>query len=134
MGMGHLQGNPVFDAQFFGMDAILELIATRYEYARTDAPFDSTAARFEIPGQGTFGIIANESEPFCRTCTRLRLASNGRLFGCLSNARSYDFRDVLRLPDMLAMVKLQEMLGMALKDKQLSNFRGEVTVMKFIGG
>ncbi len=134
MGMGHLQNNPLFDAQFFGMDDILDFIGTRYEYARTDAPFDSTAARFEIPGAGTFGIIANESEPFCRTCTRLRLASNGRLFGCLSNAKSYDFRAVLRLPDTLAMVKLQDVLGQALQDKQLASFRGEVTVMKFIGG
>ncbi len=134
MNMGHLQSNPVFEAQFFGMDDILTLIGSRYEYARADAPFDSTAARFEIAGAGHFGIIANESEPFCRTCTRLRLASNGLLYGCLSNAKSYDVREILKLPDALAMVRLQDVLGQALADKQLSNFRGEVTVMKFIGG
>ncbi len=134
MNMGHLQSNPVFEAQFYGMDDILTLIGSRYEYARADAPFDSTAARFEIPGAGFFGIIANESEPFCRTCTRLRLASNGLLYGCLSNAKSYDVREILPLPDALAMVRLQDILGRALADKQLSSFRGEVTVMKFIGG
>ncbi len=134
MNMGHLQGNALFEVQFFGMQDILDLIATKYEFARAEAPFDSTAARFEIPGQGYFGIIANESEPFCRTCSRLRLSSNGQLFGCLSNAKSYDMREVLALPQALAMVKLQSILGQALNDKQLASFRGEVTVMKFIGG
>jgi len=134
MNMGHLQGNALFDMQFFGMQEILDLVATRHEFARTDAPFDSTAARFDIPGQGTFGIIANESEPFCRTCSRLRISSNGKLFGCLSNAKSYDLVDVLTLPDALAMVRLQAILGQALADKQLASFSGEVTVMKFIGG
>lgn len=134
MNMGHLQGNALFERQFFAMDDILELISQEYEFTRTDAPFDSTAARFAIPEQGTFGIIANESEPFCRTCSRLRLSSNGKLYGCLSNAKSYDLRDVLALPDALAMAKLQTILGSALADKQLSSFSGEVTVMKFIGG
>lgn len=134
MNMGHLQGNALFEVQFFSMQEILDLIATRYKFARTDAPFDSTAARFEIPGAGVFGIIANESEPFCRTCSRLRLSSNGKLYGCLSNARSHDMNDVLQLPDALAMVRLQKMLSSALGDKQLASFSGEVTVMKFIGG
>ena len=134
MSMGHLQGNALFEVQFFGMQEILDLIATRYEFARTEAPFDSTAARFEIPGSGAFGIIANESEPFCRTCTRLRLSSNGKLYGCLSSAKSHDMTQVLELPDALAMVRLQKMLSSALADKQLANFSGEVTVMKFIGG
>ena len=134
MNMGHLQGHALFNRQFFGMQEILDLIATKYEFTRAEAPFDSTSARFAIPGQGNFGIIANESEPFCRTCSRLRLSSNGQLFGCLSNAKSYDMREVLALPDALAMVKLQPILGQALADKQLSSFSGEVTVMKFIGG
>jgi hypothetical protein len=32
------------------------------------------------------------------------------------------------------MAKLQSVLGRALADKQSLSFRGEVTVMKFIGG
>ena len=134
MNMGHLQGNPQFQNQFFSLDDILELIGQRYEFSRTEAPFDSTAARFEIPDAGVFGVIANESEPFCRTCTRLRLSSNGRLFGCLSSASSYDLNDILELPHEIAMVELQSVLTQALGNKQLSSFRGEVTVMKFIGG
>ncbi len=134
MNMGHLQGNALFERQFYGMDEILELIAEHYEFTRAQAPLDSTAARFEISDRGMFGIIANESEPFCRTCSRLRLSSNGKLYGCLSNAKSYDLRDILNLPEPQAVAQLQSILGNALADKQLASFRGEVTVMKFIGG
>ena len=88
------------------MEEILELIDTRYDFTRTDAAYDSTAVRYDIPGTGSFGIIANESEPFCAACTRLRLSSNGMLYGCLSNAASHDIKPILasfpnirRLPD-----------------------------------
>lgn len=134
MNMGHLRSGIQYVQDFYGMDEILETIGAQFEFARTDAPYDSTAVRYEVPGHGVFGIIANESEPFCSSCTRLRLSSNGRLYGCLSNARSHDLRDVLRLPQHLAMPRIQHLLGLALADKQNLNFRGEVTVMKFIGG
>lgn len=134
MNMGHLKTGNAYHNQFFGMDEILELIGGRYEFERTDAPFDSTSVRFEIPDRGCFGVIANESEPFCSSCTRLRLSSNGRLYGCLSNAASHDVNPLLDLPDDVARAELQRVLGLALADKQALSFRGEVTVMKFIGG
>lgn len=134
MNMGHLRSGNQYAADFHGMDEILDAIGRRYEFARTDAPYDSTAVRFEVPGKGVFGIIANESEPFCSSCTRLRLSSNGRLYGCLSNARSHDIRDVLDLPRHQALPRVRHLLGLALADKQALNFRGELTVMKFIGG
>ena len=134
MNMGHLRYGNAFQRDFFGMEEILAMIASRYEFTRTDAPYDSTAVRFEIPGRGFFGIIANESEPFCSSCTRLRLSSNGRLYGCLSNAANHDMRPILELPHPQAMARLQSMLVRALADKQDLSFKGEVTVMKFIGG
>jgi cyclic pyranopterin phosphate synthase len=134
MNMGHLQASPVHGQQFYSMEEILECISGHYAFSRTDAPFDSTAVRYEIPAHGTFGIIANESEPFCKTCTRLRLSSNGDLYGCLSNARSQSIRDLLPLSDEQAIPQLEAILLSALGDKQSDNFSGEVTVMKFIGG
>ncbi len=134
MNMGHLQASPTYDREFFSMEKILDLVASRYTFSRTDAPFDSTAVRYEIPEKGTFGIIANESEPFCRNCTRLRLSSNGALYGCLSSARSSDIRHLLALSDDDAQQALHQVLLGALADKQSENFQGEVTVMKFIGG
>ncbi len=134
MNMGHLRYGNGFQRDFIGMEEILEMIAGRYAFTRTDAPYDSTAVRFEIPGKGFFGIIANESEPFCSSCTRLRLSSNGRLYGCLSNAANHDMRPILDLPHPQALARLQSMLVKALADKQDLSFTGEVTVMKFIGG
>ena len=134
MNMGHLKHGASYQRDFFGMDDILALIGTRYEFARTDAAYDSTSVRYEIPGRGNFGIIANESEPFCASCTRLRLSSNGYLYGCLSSSKRHAMADLLALPDDQARTLLQSRLMGALGDKQTLQFKGEVTVMKFIGG
>ena len=133
MRMGHLlQGNS-FQQDFISMESLLDEISTKYEFARTDAPYDSTAARFEIPNKGVFGIIANESEPFCRSCTRLRLSSDGYLYGCLSNSNKQYIGDLLNLPTHRLLPKLQKILVNSLADKKLA-FEGETTVMKLIGG
>jgi len=115
------------------MDDLLEAISMKHEFTRTDAPYDSTAVRFQVPGKGVFGIIANESEPFCRSCTRLRLSSDGYLYGCLSSSRRQFIGDLLDSPSHIVYPKLQKILVSALGDKKLA-FQGETTVMKFIGG
>ena len=133
MRMGHLNQGQGFAQDFLSMQSLLDLIGESFEFERTDAPFDSTAVRFDIPGQGTFGIIANESEPFCSACTRLRLSSDGYLYGCLSSQRRESIRDLLTLPSHLVFPQLQARLLAALNVKQ-QTFQGETTVMKFIGG
>ena len=133
MKMGHLLGSNQFQKDFVSMEILLDEIGKKYQFSRTDAPYDSTAARFLVPKRGKFGIIANESEPFCRTCTRLRISSDGYLYGCLSSANRHDLSDVLDLPRHIALPKLQGLLVKALNDKKLA-FQGEATIMKFIGG
>lgn len=133
MRMGHLLHGPSFQQEFLSMQEILDEIAKVYSFQRADAPFDSTAVRFHIPGKGYFGVIANESEPFCTACTRLRISSDGYLYGCLSSARRQPLGELLEMPRHLVLPKLQGLLLSALGDKQLS-FKGETTVMKFIGG
>ena len=133
MRMGHLVNNAAFQADFFPRESILDMIREHYEFERTDAPFDSTSVRYEIPGKGFFGIIANESAPFCSSCTRLRLSSDGYLYGCISNNNRHFIGDLLDLPRHRGLPALQDMLVNALGDKQ-DAFKGEVTVMKLIGG
>jgi len=133
MRMGHLVNSPSFQADFLPRDSILDMIREHYEFERTDAPFDSTSVRYEIPGKGFFGIIANESEPFCSSCTRLRLSSDGYLYGCISNNNKHFVGDLLHLPRHQGLPALQNVLVKALADKQ-DAFKGEVTVMKLIGG
>ncbi|EJO92832.1 molybdenum cofactor synthesis domain-containing protein [Ectopseudomonas mendocina DLHK] len=135
MRMGHLarDGN-AFNQQFVGLAQLLELIGSRYQYVQADAPVDATAMRYAIPGLGHFGVIANESVPFCRTCSRLRLSSTGWLHGCLSSSNRHYVGDLLDKPRHQALPALQRLLVKALGDKQDLAFSGGVTVMKIIGG
>ena len=50
-------------------------------------------------GAGEIGVIASVTRPFCSTCTRLRISSDGRLFTCLFGTRSDDLRERLRRGD-----------------------------------
>lgn len=135
MRMGHLARDPnAFQRQFVGMPELLAMIGQRYAYSQAVAPLDATALRYEIPGQGFFGVIANESVPFCRTCSRLRLSSSGWLHGCLSSSNRHYVGDLLDKPRHQALPALQGMLVKALADKQDVAFTGGATVMKIIGG
>lgn len=134
MRMGHWQHNSDYSREMVSMSRILALVSQHYDYLRTSAEFDATAARFEIPGRGFFGIIANESLPFCSTCSRLRLSSSGFLHGCLSNTQRHYIADLLDLPRDEAVPLLRERLHSALSDKQPVAFAGSETVMRWIGG
>ncbi|MGE0193428.1 MAG: GTP 3',8-cyclase MoaA [Planctomycetota bacterium] len=56
-------------------------VARRYAYA---------------DGAGEIGVIASVTRPFCRTCTRLRLSADGRLFTCLFATQGFDLKTLLR--------------------------------------
>ena len=134
MRMGHLATGNQFAKDFVSMASILEKIGESFDFHRIDAPHDSTAQVFSVAEKrGKFGIIPNESQPFCRACTRLRISSDGYLYGCLSSASKHDLKDVLRADENEASAMLEMKLIRALGDKKLS-FQGETTVMKFIGG
>ncbi|BCR24245.1 GTP 3',8-cyclase MoaA [Aquipseudomonas alcaligenes] len=135
MRMGHLaREGASFQQQFYGMPELLEKVAERHEFVQAPAPLDATALRYEIPGRGFFGVIANESVPFCSTCSRLRLSSTGWLHGCLSSSNRHYVGDLLDKPRHQALPALQRLLVRALADKQEVAFAGGVTVMKIIGG
>jgi len=135
MRMGHLaRDSNAFLQQFVSLEHLLQLIGERYEYLQANAPVDATALRYQIPGHGFFGVIANESVPFCRTCSRLRLSSTGWLHGCLSSSNRHYIGDLLDKPRHEALPALQGLLLKALGDKQPVAFSGGATVMKIIGG
>ncbi len=134
MRMGHLKEPGRFETLFYPMQEILDAIASHHEFRPAPTAGDATARRWEIPGRGYFGIIPNESAPFCTTCSRLRLTAQGHVYGCLSNTRRHRIADLLELPAAEAERLLGERLGMALADKQESAFSGVITVMRAIGG
>lgn len=47
-------------------------------------------------GAGEFGIIASVTKPFCTSCNRARLSSNGKLYTCLFANHGHDVRSLLR--------------------------------------
>jgi cyclic pyranopterin phosphate synthase len=135
MRMGHLAADRNgFIQQFVSLGQLLELIGERHPFLQADAPVDATAVRYRIPGKGHFGVIANESVPFCRTCSRLRLSSTGWLHGCLSSNNRHYVGDLFDKPRHQALPALQRLLIKALDDKQAVAFSGGATVMKIIGG
>jgi cyclic pyranopterin phosphate synthase len=47
-------------------------------------------------GVGRIGIIASVSQPFCMSCNRIRLTSDGKIRNCLFAVDEFDVRDVMR--------------------------------------
>jgi GTP 3',8-cyclase len=49
-----------------------------------------------IDGSGEVGVISSVTQAFCRTCTRARLSTEGKLYTCLFATQGHDIRQMLR--------------------------------------
>jgi GTP 3',8-cyclase len=91
----------VADVANDGVVTTAELIATlETAYGTLEdlglTPTDS-ARRYRIPGaKGALGFISSVSDPFCATCNRMRLTSDGRLHLCLLRDHEVDLRASIR--------------------------------------
>ena len=47
-------------------------------------------------GSGEIGMISSVTQPFCQSCSRLRLSAEGKLYTCLFATDSYDLLRLLR--------------------------------------
>ena len=126
MAMGHLHQSA--NRYLFSQKEILELIASRYSFEELPRTSSSTSEYWRTPAGNTFGIIANESEPFCHDCNRLRLDSDGNIFGCLSNNHPISLSGIDQSDQLVE--KLKE----ALSQKQAVKFVGSELSMLDIGG
>ena len=133
MGPLYKNGNTLHQKpdQFVSMQEMLGHIGTRFPYQKIHAEKDSTALRFETP-EGVFGIIANESAPFCATCSRMRLTATGKLVGCLSNPKEISIRHLLEDPDPAT--ELQALFRKSMSQKRTATFTGSPLGMSSIGG
>ena len=127
MKMGHLFGKTPDRIVF--QDEILDLIGKKYQIRKLPREHSSTANQWEVPGHGVFGIVANESQPFCNDCDRLRLDSKGRLYGCISSTKGLPVAEYVDKPD-----ELRNLLADVLQQKQPVRFQGSPMIMKNIGG
>ncbi len=84
-------------------------VATRYRY---------------LDGAGEIGFISSISKPFCRGCTRARVAADGKLFTCLFNARGHDLLALLRTHDANLVSNAIKTIWQA-RDDRYSELRAE---------
>lgn len=49
-----------------------------------------------VDGTGEIGIITSVSEPFCYSCTRARLSTDGKVYTCLFAGSGHDLRKLMR--------------------------------------
>ncbi len=134
MQMGHLSDRDKYLKKLIPIDTVFNIIKQKYTYEPATISGDSTACRYKIKGKGFFGIIANDSIPFCRGCNRLRLTSTGDIHGCLSSDVRFSILPLLNLPETEAKTKLVSILNQAILTKRDLAFDGSDTVMKHVGG
>ncbi|MBK9637271.1 MAG: GTP 3',8-cyclase MoaA [Bacteroidetes bacterium] len=96
------KGNGWDKQQVFSSDEIISLINKNFQFHKlTDRPHD-TARNFRVDNHvGTFAIISTMTEPFCDTCNRLRLTSDGKMKNCLFSNGEADILSALRKGDDL---------------------------------
>ncbi len=77
---------------------VLALIGQRYPLEPVDPNYSGEVAeRWRYAdGGGEVGVIASVTQAFCHECTRVRLATDGKLHNCLFAAEGMDLRTPLR--------------------------------------
>ncbi|MES1982019.1 MAG: GTP 3',8-cyclase MoaA [Pseudomonadota bacterium] len=93
-----------------------------------------------LDGSGEFGVISSVTAPFCSSCTRARLSTDGTLYTCLFASKGYDLKSMLRSQDTDE--KIQDAIAAIWQQRtdQYSEVRtaetssGNKVEMSFIGG
>ncbi len=85
--------NHLYDAHYISAQDCIARLQERYTLTKVTAAPDSTAFYFVIDETVKIGFIASESQPFCSTCSRWRLAADGRLFACLFTEDGLSIRE-----------------------------------------
>jgi cyclic pyranopterin phosphate synthase len=121
---------------------LLDRIATVHPLEAVDpTEFGEVAKRYRFTdGAGEVGFVTSVTQPFCGSCTRLRLSAIGELYTCLFGTQGNDLRTPLRTgatdPELAAQVA-----GLwTRRADRYSEIRGERTrelpkvEMSYIGG
>lgn len=76
---------------------ILEAISARFPLEPIqEGPAPAVSYRFADGSPGRVGVISSVTAPFCETCDRLRLTSDGHLRACLFALEEVDLKEPLR--------------------------------------
>lgn len=130
MSMGHIRGAE--SQYFFSQADILAEIGKQYQVRRLERSGSMPSRFWEIEDGYRFGIIANSSDPFCDSCDRLRLGSDGTLYGCISSPVGFSLKSLLTESERERAAS--EVLHAALAQKQPQKFTGSDMTMRNLGG
>ena len=81
-----------------GSDEIIKKLSEKWQLDPLDKNYEGeTAQRYQISGSETeIGLISSVTKPFCGSCTRARLSSDGKLYNCLFASEGKDIRSWVR--------------------------------------
>jgi GTP 3',8-cyclase len=85
-------------AKLVSKQEIIEKIGSRFplkEVGRHQGSAPSVDYAF-VDGRGDVGVIASVTEPFCSSCTRVRVTADGKMVTCLFSQTGYDLKALLR--------------------------------------
>lgn len=82
----------------FSAREIIDLIRQEFKIRPVDANYKGEVAKRwrHQDGGGEIGVISSVTQPFCRSCTRMRLSAEGKLYTCLFATQGHDLRHLLR--------------------------------------
>lgn len=119
-----------------------DAITARYPLEAADPNYaGEVAARYRYAdGQGEVGFITSVTQPFCRDCTRLRLAPDGDVYTCLFAGHGHPLKPILRAGASLEAITEHVRAIWSARDDRYSEIRTEATAttekveMYHIGG
>nr|WP_237392869.1 GTP 3',8-cyclase MoaA [Helicobacter pylori] len=78
---------------------ILDLIAQKYKIMGMENPKKGSSKIYTLENGYQFGIIAPNSDDFCQSCNRIRLASDGKICPCLYYQDAIDAKEAIMNKD-----------------------------------
>ncbi|WP_414054826.1 GTP 3',8-cyclase MoaA [Macrococcus equi] len=123
---------------------MIDIISSEFDIKPVAPKYYGEVAKYYQHDNGAnIGFITSVSESFCSSCTRVRLSSDGKIFGCLFATDGYDIKSFIRngATDEALEEKLTQLWNK--RDDRYSDERTEETVrnrnkkkidMNYIGG
>ena len=107
-------GNRWESDKVFTWQNILSVIEDKYDIIKLEDDAHATTKKYMIPEHtGTFAVISTMTSPFCSTCNRMRLTSDGRMKNCLFSKDETDLLTALRNGQDVIPLILQNVHGKA---------------------
>lgn len=127
-------------------EEMLNMIEQHFEISPVTPKYYGEVAKYfqHKDNDAQFGLITSVSESFCSTCTRARLSSDGKFYGCLfASSEGFDVKALIRSGATDDDLKAQFKRLWSIRNDQYSDKRTMQTIennrkkkinMNYIGG